>query len=71
VLVAPWTKTGESVPLFSRKSTGATTVAALAPSVLGNVLACDGEWCKLSIDSYSGFVQQDKLWGVYRGEVIK
>jgi len=71
VLVAPWTKTGESVPLFSRKSTGAITVAALAPSVLGNVLSCDGEWCELSIDSYSGFVQQDKLWGVYRGEVIK
>jgi SH3-like domain-containing protein len=35
------------------------------------VLSCDGEWCELSIDDYSGFVQQDKLWGVYKDEVIK
>ena len=71
VLVSPWTKTPENVPLYSRKSTSASTVAELAPSVLGNVLSCDGEWCELSIDDYSGFVQQDKLWGVYRGEVLK
>ena len=71
VLVSPWTKTPENVPLYSRKSTSAGTVAELAPSVLGNVLSCDGEWCELSIDDYSGFVQQDKLWGVYRGEVLK
>lgn len=71
VLIAPWTKPPENVPLYSRKSTGASTVAELAPSVLGNVLSCDGEWCELSIDDYSGFVQQDKLWGVYRGEVVK
>jgi SH3-like domain-containing protein len=71
VLIAPWTKPPDTVPLYSRKSTGASTVAELAPSVLGNVLSCDGEWCELSIDDYSGFVQQDKLWGVYRGEVVK
>jgi SH3-like domain-containing protein len=71
VLVSPWTKAAENVPLYSRKSTSASTVAELAPSVLGNVLSCDGEWCELSIDNYSGFVQQDKLWGVYRGEVVK
>jgi len=71
VLISPWTKPPETVPLYSRKSTGASTVAELAPSVLGNVLSCDGEWCELSIDDYSGFVQQDKLWGVYKDEVIK
>jgi SH3-like domain-containing protein len=71
VLIAPWTKPPESVPLLSRKSTSAGMVAELQPSVLGNVLSCDGEWCELSVDDYSGFVQQDKLWGVYRGEVIK
>lgn len=71
VLIAPWSKTRESVPLYARKSTSANPVAELEPSVLGNVLSCDGEWCELSVDSYSGFVQQDKLWGVYRGEVIE
>jgi SH3-like domain-containing protein len=71
VLVSPWTKAAENVPLYARKSRSSGTVAELAPSVLGNVLSCDGEWCELSIEDYSGFVQQDKLWGVYRGEVVK
>ena len=71
VLIAPWTKPRENVPLYTRKSTGASTVAELAPGVLGNLLSCDGEWCELSIDDYSGFVQQDKLWGVYKDEVVK
>ena len=71
VLVEPWSKDSASVPLYSGKSTGSRAVAALEAGVLGNVLACDGEWCQLSVDDFSGYVQQDKLWGVYRGEEIK
>jgi SH3-like domain-containing protein len=71
VLIAPWSKDQESVPLYTSKSTNANVAAALAPGVLGNVLNCDGEWCQLSIDDYSGYAQQDKLWGVYHGEEIK
>jgi SH3-like domain-containing protein len=71
VLVMPWSKDEESVPLYSSKSTGSRPVAALQSGVLGNVMACDGEWCELSVDDYSGYVQQDRLWGVYRGEEVK
>jgi len=39
--------------------------------VLGNVLNCDGEWCELSVEDYTGYVQQVELWGVYKGEEIK
>ncbi|MGH6867127.1 MAG: SH3 domain-containing protein [Methyloceanibacter sp.] len=70
VLVAPWSKSKEAVPLYGRKSTGSTAVAQLQAGVLGNILSCDGEWCEMSVDSYSGYVEQDKLWGVYRGEEI-
>ena len=71
VLVTPWSKDEESVPLYSSKSTGSRPVAALQSGVLGSVMACDGEWCELSVDDYSGYVQQDRLWGVYRGEEVK
>jgi SH3-like domain-containing protein len=71
VLVTPWSKNEESVPLFSSNSTGSRPVATLQAGVLGNITACDGEWCELSVDDYSGYVQQDKLWGVYRGEEVK
>ena len=70
-LVAPWTKGEESVPLYDSKSTGSHAVAALQAGVLSNVLSCDGEWCNVSVEDYSGYVQQDKLWGVYRGEEVK
>jgi SH3-like domain-containing protein len=71
VLVTPWAKGEESVPLYPSKSTGSRAVAALQSGVLGSVLECDGEWCQVSVDDYSGYVQQDKLWGVYRGEEVK
>jgi SH3-like domain-containing protein len=71
VLVTPWTKAQESVPLYEKESASSRTVAELQPNVLGNIVSCDGEWCEMSVDDYSGFVQQDKLWGVYKGEVVK
>ena len=71
VLVTPWSKGDERVPLHDSKSSSSRAVAELQSGVLGNVLSCDGEWCDISVDDYSGYVEQDKLWGVYRGEEIK
>ncbi|MBC8012608.1 MAG: SH3 domain-containing protein [Methyloceanibacter sp.] len=72
VLVTPWSKGGdERVPLYGSKSTSSRAVADLQSGVLGSVLDCDGEWCQVSVDDYSGYVLQDRLWGVYRGEEVK
>lgn len=71
VLVTPWSKGEERVPLYGSDSTRSRAVAELQSGVLGSVLACDGEWCRVSVDDYSGYVQQDKLWGVYKGEEVK
>ena len=71
VLITPWPKEQTSVPLYSSASTSSRAVASLQAGVLGNVVNCDGEWCELSVDDYSGYVQQDQLWGVYKGEEIK
>ncbi len=70
-LVAPWIKGQEAIYLYERRSANSGVVAQLQPNVLGSVIGCDGEWCELSIDTYSGFVRQEKLWGVYRGEKIQ
>jgi SH3-like domain-containing protein len=72
VLVTPWVKDGEqTVALHRDRSERSAVQARLGAGVLGSVLACDGNWCRISIDSYSGWVQQEKLWGVYRDEVIR
>lgn len=70
-LVAPWEKGTVTVPLYERRSTGSDIVAHLEVGVLGSVLRCDGEWCEFSVDGYSGWVRQDRLWGVYRGETVE
>ncbi|MBK5197150.1 MAG: SH3 domain-containing protein [Methyloceanibacter sp.] len=71
VLITPWSKDQASVLLYGSASTSSRVVAELQSGVLGNVLTCDGTWCELSVDDYSGYVQQDQLWGVYKGEEIK
>lgn len=71
VLVSPWLKGKAAVALHSGRSTGSRPVAQLQSGVLGNVVGCDGEWCELTVDGFSGYVEQDKLWGVYRGEEIE
>lgn len=71
VLVSPWVKDGEAVLLHRSSSTGSRVVAQLQPGVIGDVVTCDGEWCELSVGDYSGYVEQGRLWGVYRDEEIE
>lgn len=67
-LVAPW-DAGGKVPMKD-KAAGAVTLAMLEPHVLVTVTACDGAWCRVSVDGYRGFVEQSKLWGVYPNEKL-
>lgn len=74
VLVSPWSKGTQSpvsIPLHKSRSAGSNVVAQLQPGVIGDVVGCDGSWCKLSVGAYSGYVQQEKLWGVYRDEKVE
>lgn len=74
VLVSPWSKKEQgpvSIPLHRGRSAGSGVVAQLQPGVLGDLVECDGDWCELSVGDYSGYVQQEKLWGVYRNEKIE
>lgn len=70
-LVQPWVKEQQAVALYAGRSEKDTVVAKLEPDVLASVLNCDGQWCRLSVDDYTGWMPQDRLWGVYRGETIQ
>lgn len=70
-LVQPWSKERQPVALYEGRSESGQVVAKLEPDVLASVLSCDGQWCHLSVDDYSGWMPQDRLWGVYRGEKIE
>jgi len=69
-VVAPWSKDG-ALPLYDSDSTDARVVAKLEPKVLATIEECNGTWCRLSGDGFSGWMEQEKLWGAYPGEKVK
>lgn len=68
-LVSPWVKSG-TVPLYAKPNANADLAAQLQPGVLGQLKSCDGHWCRFAGQGFDGYVQQDRLWGVYPNEKI-
>jgi SH3-like domain-containing protein len=74
--VLPWeAKAGHSqpvsAPLRDDDSAAAAAVAHVEAGVLASIISCNGRWCRISVDSFRGYIEQSKLWGAYQGEVIK
>jgi len=73
--IAPWDPTAE-IPLRARTGEEARIRAWLTSKYLVSVDRCDGQYCEVSAKnpseegrvSYSGFVEQTTLWGVYPNE---
>jgi SH3-like domain-containing protein len=38
--------------------------------VIGQVKSCNGEWCRVQVGAYVGWIERTKVWGVYKGEVV-
>ena len=74
-LIEPWEVKGSvartQVPLRSDDSEGAAAVAQVEAGVLAVVKTCDGRWCLVNVAGFSGYVQQHRLWGVYKGEALR
>jgi len=68
-LAAPWEKAA-FVPMYREASETAPLAAKLEPNVIVQVRKCDKTWCRVEVARREGFVRQDKLWGVYPGEVV-
>lgn len=75
-LVEPWLVKAESPepPLVALKDDdreNAGNVARVEAGVIANLRTCDGRWCTVTIGAFRGFLQQSKLWGVYKGETVR
>ena len=46
-------------------------VAQAEVGVIGRVLECQPDWCRISADGQKGWVAKTALWGVAAGEVIE
>jgi SH3-like domain-containing protein len=68
-VVTPWNEGGPQ-PIHADATTGATVTAYLEPGVLGIVDRCRGGWCRISGKGFGGWIEQDRLWGVYPNEDV-
>jgi SH3-like domain-containing protein len=73
--VLPWdVKPGVARPKLELKSDDserAQATALIEAGVIANLQSCDSRWCYVTVETYKGYVEQSKLWGIYPGEVIK
>jgi SH3-like domain-containing protein len=76
-LVAPWKPEGEQIPLLRGKNAESGVRAWLTPKFRVDIKGCDGTWCQVvatsspaggNAQSFSGYLQQSELWGVYKDE---
>lgn len=74
-LVLPWERKpgGEPplVPIRAGDSGSSLVVVKVEAGVIADLHSCDGRWCRVTVDRYNGYIEQNKLWGVYDGERIK
>lgn len=74
-LVLPWEiKDGHQAPSATLREDdreSARPIAQVEAGVLAGIIACEGGWCRVSVGSYRGYIEQSKLWGTYPNEQIK
>lgn len=68
-VVAPW-ESGDPLPIRTDPSDTASIAAYLQPKVVANVAECEKGWCRLTDSRFKGWIQQDRLWGVYPDETV-
>ena len=66
-LVAPWDTSGP-FPALASADPKANVIAYLEPKVIADVDACRSGWCLISAGGYEGWIEQERLWGVYPNE---
>jgi SH3-like domain-containing protein len=61
----------ELVPLREAGDPEGSITAQLQGGVVGMVKKCNGTWCRIAGDGFDGWIEQQRLWGVYPNEKIE
>ena len=77
-LVMPWAHADRRekadnrlISLRKRANVRGRTVAMLEPGTLVGLKSCNRRWCLVSVSTFRGYIEQNKLWGVYPEEVVR
>jgi SH3-like domain-containing protein len=58
------------VPLNDEPETTGSVTAKLQSGVVVQVKRCNGSWCRVTGEGFDGWIQQERLWGVYPNEKV-
>ena len=58
-------------PLRAKPDDEGRIAAELQSGVLGAVKRCTGTWCRIVGDNFDGWIEQNRLWGVYPDEKVE
>ena len=58
------------VPLHASADRTSAVTAKLQAGVLAGVKHCADSWCRIAGEGFDGWIEQDRLWGVYPGEKV-
>jgi SH3-like domain-containing protein len=71
-LVEGRTKSPDELLSLHNGANGTSPVSArLQPGVMGTVKRCTGSWCRITGVGFDGWIEQDRLWGVYPDEKVE
>src|SRR5471032_1512570 len=57
-------------PLYDRADQSSAVAARLQAGVVAQVKRCAAGWCRVSGNGFDGWVEQQRLWGVYADEKV-
>lgn len=77
-IILPWEiKTADAsaseptgADIHESAATSSDVIAIAQPGTLASILSCDRSWCRIVIGERRGWIEQTKLWGVYKDETI-
>ena len=61
----------ELAPLYDRADPASPVVAKLQAGVVATVKKCSNGWCRITGNGFDGFIEQQRLWGVYADEKVE
>lgn len=61
----------EYIPIYASADATSAVTAKLQRGVLGKLKHCTGTWCRIIGEGFDGWVEQDRLWGVYPNEKVE
>jgi SH3-like domain-containing protein len=60
----------ELAPLYDRADPTSAVAARLQAGVVAQVKRCAAGWCHVSGNGFDGWIEQQRLWGVYADEKV-